>query len=320
MQTLLDALTRVKNNIQQHKNELINNEALTRYALVDVILNALGWDVHDPSKVFPEYNKGVGGRADYALLDQTAKPVAIVEAKKLSGITATDLQQVTNYAFNSGIKISVITDGNSWIVLDAFKQVPLPQKEVMRLNFATEPENHLFVKLVCLMPINLHQNMPYFPELNSTNLQPNVQINRPITPTIISQPIIAQKISPNNAPSGNWTPLTNFNKILGKPKQLKFPDGTIRALNSYNDILKQVAEWLISKNKLPSVPFEDSVQKKRFLINHQSTHKQGDPFKGNFTLSNGLHLETNYDAEGSVKNSIWLIQQAGDNPQNYTYQ
>ena len=63
---------------------LRQNEALTRYALIDPLLRELGWDTEDPTLVIPEY-KGVGGSADYALFSGD-KLLMIVEAKKLDNI------------------------------------------------------------------------------------------------------------------------------------------------------------------------------------------------------------------------------------------
>ena len=59
----------------------MESEALTRYALVDPVLCALGWDVSDPEKVRPEFPTEQG-RPDYALLWEE-KPLIMVEVKPL---------------------------------------------------------------------------------------------------------------------------------------------------------------------------------------------------------------------------------------------
>jgi predicted type IV restriction endonuclease len=62
------------------------NEAVTRSALIDAVLEHLGWDVHDPEQVVPEYSTGESkkGFADYALFGVNAeKPSLFVEAKAL---------------------------------------------------------------------------------------------------------------------------------------------------------------------------------------------------------------------------------------------
>jgi predicted type IV restriction endonuclease len=55
MRELLEAIKRVCERIKRYENQLRQNEMLTRYALVDPILRALGWDTEDPEQVVPEF-------------------------------------------------------------------------------------------------------------------------------------------------------------------------------------------------------------------------------------------------------------------------
>lgn len=66
--------------------------------------------------------------------------------------------------------------------------------------------------------------------------------------------------------------------------------------HSYEALIK-VAEWLIKKDKLRSedCPIELTKREgKRYLINTQKKHKNGDDFKQPKSLSNGLFIETKY--------------------------
>ena len=84
----LDDLTELvgtlEERIEQHKDVLGRNETATRYALIDPLLTALGWDLQDPGQVQTEYSTG-DGRADYAMLagGDTSRPRLVIEAKKL---------------------------------------------------------------------------------------------------------------------------------------------------------------------------------------------------------------------------------------------
>ena len=80
---LVTAIQTVQGRIREHGNTLSQNEYRTRLALIDPVLNALGWDVSDPALVTPEYQAG-NGRADYALLGLDRKPRAFIEAKRLN--------------------------------------------------------------------------------------------------------------------------------------------------------------------------------------------------------------------------------------------
>ena len=79
---LVGCIERLQERIRTHGASLRANETRTRMALIDPLLQALGWDVSDPAVVTPEY-EARRGRADYALLRGDGKPAAIVEAKKL---------------------------------------------------------------------------------------------------------------------------------------------------------------------------------------------------------------------------------------------
>ena len=68
---------------------VVTHEMRTRYAVIDPILEALGWDLANPSQVRVEHVAGGPGekkRVDYALFseDSKEKPMILLEAKKLS--------------------------------------------------------------------------------------------------------------------------------------------------------------------------------------------------------------------------------------------
>lgn len=84
--SLKDAIQSASRLVDAHGEYIASLEVRTRYALVDPILRALGWDLTDPSQVQIEYETKTDQpkpcRVDYALLP-TGKPVILVEAKPL---------------------------------------------------------------------------------------------------------------------------------------------------------------------------------------------------------------------------------------------
>ena len=89
---LQETIPRLKKAINNHTEALRSNEALTRSALVNPMLQALGWNVEDPAEVVPEYlvsGKGVGKQVpDYVLFTkhQNAshpKPSVVIEVRSL---------------------------------------------------------------------------------------------------------------------------------------------------------------------------------------------------------------------------------------------
>ena len=77
---LVHVIETLQQRIKDHGDSLRQNETRTRMALIDPLLQALGWDVADPGLVTPEYSAG-NGRADYALLGGNGNPAAFIEAK-----------------------------------------------------------------------------------------------------------------------------------------------------------------------------------------------------------------------------------------------
>ena len=117
-----------------HSDALKKNEAMTRYALVDPLLRALGWDTGDPAMVVPEYSAGKG-KADYALMHGSqAKPALIIEAKSLDTPLGGSTQQGVLYCTDQGIEHLALTDGRRWRIYDAFQRVPMAEKLVVQFD------------------------------------------------------------------------------------------------------------------------------------------------------------------------------------------
>lgn len=80
------AIKEARRRVEVHGEYIASLEVRTRYALVDPILQALGWNLTDPSQVQIEYetkkDQPKPCRVDYALLS-TGKSVILVEAKPL---------------------------------------------------------------------------------------------------------------------------------------------------------------------------------------------------------------------------------------------
>ena len=117
-------------------------EPQTRYALIDPILRALGWDTADPKECYPEwtFRKHQSKRVDYVLfarstaqeiIDGSAIPVIIIEAKSVystdhqpnrengQAIWEKDIQQLQKYldrepGMSEGL--AVFTNGRRWLL------------------------------------------------------------------------------------------------------------------------------------------------------------------------------------------------------------
>ena len=93
----------------------LTTEEATKHALVLPFLQALGYDVFDPSQVMPEFTADYGLRAgekvDYAVL-RNGSPVILMECKKLgNSLDASRASQLARYFVHTPARIAVLTDG-----------------------------------------------------------------------------------------------------------------------------------------------------------------------------------------------------------------
>lgn len=130
MHDLNDALAEVRSRIGRYRGSRSLNEQETKATLIEPVLQALGWDVHDVEEVAYEYKVERRDRpVDYALLlDRT--PALFVEAKAL-GEDLDDrrwVRQVMTYATVAGVEWVVLTNGDGWRLYNAHAKVPVEEK------------------------------------------------------------------------------------------------------------------------------------------------------------------------------------------------
>ena len=141
------------------------HETQTRYAIIDPILRALGWDTSDPKACRPEWQyEGSRLRVDYALFSGNtprdfdrgdAVPVIIIECKLLwSELWEEDGHQLQNYVdaeprMTEGL--AVLTSGKRWIMYligDGRRLVDIPPDVV---NLIDDDPDFVAGKLAQLM-------------------------------------------------------------------------------------------------------------------------------------------------------------------------
>ncbi len=119
-------------------------ETQTRYAIIDPIIRALGWDTEDPKECYPEYDLSEGNtRPDYALFgdwdvediaDGGIAPVVIVEAKALRRDLVDEfvekLEQYTKEEPRMTEGVAVLTNGGEWRLYDVEGRRKLANKPI----------------------------------------------------------------------------------------------------------------------------------------------------------------------------------------------
>ena len=153
----------LKERIEQHKDVLGKNETATRYALIDPLLTALGWDLQDPGQVQTEYSTG-DGRADYAMLagGDTSRPRLVIEAKKLGRPISDGINQSITYCVGRGIPYFVVTNGRDWAAYETHKPVPVTDKRIVDFSL-TDPAQPTVMKMLWLWRGNFESKSPITP-------------------------------------------------------------------------------------------------------------------------------------------------------------
>lgn len=120
--TLADVRARIAKRSKLNEND-------TKATLIEPVLHALGWDVHDVEEVAREHRAPRGKPVDYALLVMR-EPQLYLEAKAL-GENLDDgrfAEQIMTYAVLAGVEWTVLTDGNEWRVYNSHAKVPIAEK------------------------------------------------------------------------------------------------------------------------------------------------------------------------------------------------
>ena len=316
---MLDDLVKVietlKERIRSHGDAFRENEIRTRMALIDPLLQALGWDTADPAAVVPEFSVG-SLRADYALLDPDSRPAATVEAKKLGEALHSHRTQMVTQAVEAGVTYAALSDGNVWELYEVFRQIPLRDKRILNVSVADLPAHEIALKMLLLWRPNLSSRQP-------------VQANEPIVRPR-SQAEAATQTAENTAPADEaarrpennrgWIALQGFTPQGGanKPTAIRFPDRSERPLNFWWHLIHETANWLGETGRLTqeNIPVM-AGRGQTYLINREARHLTGRRFASRRTLRIGeteVFVNTAFDKKSTVRHTRSLLKHCDENP------
>ena len=312
LDNLIGVIETIQNRIQEHGQSLRQNETRTRMALIDPLLQALGWDISDPAFVIPEYPVG-GYKADYALLRPDGHPAATVEAKRLGEPLETHLMQMLTYANASGVKYAGITDGDNWALYDVFKQVKLEDKRMLNLNISGTSAPRLALELLLLWRPNLASGEPMKanePVLAAQQPSPGPQS------TNVLQPVTVEPPSTSNE---GWTSILNLPPDVSwksLPSTIRFPNEEERPINSkkWKQVLVEVIEWLISNGGLTKDKCPIGQDSERYIVHTESMQPNGKAFFFPAKLSNGLFVASASTAKKAADDCVFLMKYCGQDP------
>jgi hypothetical protein len=271
---LLEAIERVRERIERHGSKLSQNEMLTRYALVDPILRALGWDTEDPEQVEPEPRTETG-RPDYAL-KHDGKPIVMVEAKPLRSDLEKARGEGFRYCWQNKVPFYAITDGNVWELHDLRE---MGGKEIFRIQLKSDNPGDAARQLLALW-------RPAMPKVKvgppSVTTEERETETRDETQLEQSLQWLKEQVRPGQSP----------------PTSIRFPDGKQEDLRTWKDLLIAVAKWALPK-----------LQQQRKLPLGSLIRRDGQ-MRAPRDIGDGWKVETWFGARGCVRNAVRILREA----------
>jgi hypothetical protein len=288
---LLEAIERVRERIERHGSKLSQNEMLTRYALVDPILRALGWDTEDPEQVVPEFQTEVG-RPDYIL--HCADLRIGVEAKRLGADERTFEQAYMRAAplwQAKRIRYYIITDGDRWVLWDISQ--PKEKGLIADIQLSRDNPGDAARQLLALwrpaMPKVKVGPPSVATEERETEKERETE-TRDETQLEQSLQRLKEQVRPGQSP----------------PTSIRFPDGTQEDLRTWKDLLVAVAKWALPKLKQKGkLPLDNLIQDQdRLIQNGRQMLRPQD-------IGYGWLMETNFSSKDCVRNAVRILEAAG---------
>ena len=324
---LVSVIETLKARLQTHRQALQANETRTRMALIDPLLQALGWDTADPALVLPEYDLR-GNRADYALLDSTGKPVALVEAKRLGEQLASHRMQIVNYANMSGVPYAGLTDGNHWELYKVFDPAPIEDRLLLNISIADLPVHEVALKLLLLWRPNLAAGQPA-----AANEPVLTTVTKPVIETppapprepVTAQPAVAPEVQEPPAPAlaraselppatAGWVPLSEspHPTIGNRPTAIRFPDESTCEMKYWNRLLEPIIKWLWSNKLLTMSKIPVYSDERTHIVNTDGYNPSGSQFRRPQPVAGTpLKFEADIDAKQAVNRARKLLQECG---------
>lgn len=286
--------------------ELGGSESMVRYALINPLLSALGWNLDNPEQVRTEYAVELmedGGRRpgylDYVLFHDQKKRL-VVEAKALGKpLDDKAVHQCMDYCRQDGPGHFVVTDGRQWRGYYLFAPGGIKNNQDFTFDMNESPT----MDLLWLWPGNFRgdraRQIP----------NPRSEQGREKASTGPSRPTSQ---APAGATSGVPLPEVEHVKGMDKPRRLIFPNGEAKDVhNLWWRIQAVTAEWLIDHNHVKGLPVQTG--RGAILLYKKKTSRDVTPFRDPKEVR-GHWIEASAGAKQHLHRAMELLKLCGVNP------
>jgi hypothetical protein len=316
--SLYHVLQTVQTSAQTHAELLRKSEAATRAALIDPVLRALGWDTANVQMVEPEKTINTAWRADYALHDSGGKIGLLIEAKCLGANLEkfSVVQQLLSYAFGFGVLKVIVTDGINWHFYSEFT----PGHSIADSYFNLLQDDVTACALQLIRWLDAAQSghgiQPAIPAMPVQQLIPKPEPTKKTKP--ISKPLQQPK-----KPKSEETDFTDVSQLHllnlpagQKPKLLRLPNGTVKPITVWKNILLEVCYLVLATNSHLNLPLPDRAGKKRFLFS-RTKPETGSSTQASYQ-GKPIFIGTHYSAADCISNALYAIQQLSSSQKSTT--
>lgn len=244
---LLETIATLRERIEDHGSLLSQNETRTRYALIDPLLGALGWDVGNPAEVVPEQDAS-GGRADYGLLDENGKPAVVVEAKRLDRPLKDGLNQSIAYRVGQGTPYFAVTDGRRWAIYETFRQVAVNEKMITEFDVLADSPAKASLQALALWRPSVQERQVVVAKKPIVGTGPSAS---PTSTTPV--PNLPNSTGQSVPATGEgWLTLAGQRPEQGakKPIGVLCPSGEQIEMQNWHGLRRQIVKWLVERGHL----------------------------------------------------------------------
>lgn len=260
-----------------------------------------------------------------------------IEVKKLSvDIEKREvIRQLANYCFGEGMKYGVLTNGSVWVLFRAFQEgTTMAERVVWKTDLENDDISAIIRRLNTISKENIE---------NIETLIKKLQILDEIWKSLLDEPkdlakgfipvfndlikerhpsyefpnfeiedFVGERVKELISSTGDTGGDDSIVEHPPPPPTRRMKIGTdAYAIDKWNEVLINTAEWLVRKGKLKRDDCPIPSGHIWNLVNTQPKHRNGKDFNAPKKLSNGLYIETTYNSTNCINNARKLLEKYG---------
>lgn len=344
MKELKDIIVDIRKKLA---NNVYQKEEHVRIAIIARICQVLGWDIWNPEEFYTEYSiklKSKEGSVDVVLFHSLMKdktPDVFFELKsvgKLEGSIKTSEEQLQEYNYYNTASITVLTDGRKWRFYLSSAQGTFSQKLFANIDFVeddTDVINSVFmgvlskdryVKDAVNMAEKMLQDLKLRKEIDRAKQEANKRSDE--YPQLSKYELVQLILKEH----GHETTLEDIKRLWDNPVTIIDPPPPPPPPPRSEDYTGTcplrvfvIGKWFDKNPTTQRLDWSDVKEivyncivksgKKIDLIGRKGVSQEPESGRRTRKLSNGLFIDTGFNANAIVKHCCEALASAGYDPQ-----